>query len=119
MRLKKLAKTAVVLFVGVPVFLSLPVAFLALVQGSLKSSLLVASLLALLGGCAFTALRWDARAEQDGTDAVATDGGDDDSTPAPKEYIYSRFVRTERFWKVEAGLYSVGGVLFSVVYIAL
>lgn len=119
MRLKKLAKTAVVLFVGVPVILSLPVALFGLLQGSLKSSVLIASLLSLLGGGGFTALRWDARPEQDDIDAVATDGGDDDATPTPKGYIYSRFVRTDWFWKAEVGLYSVGGVLFSVVYFVL
>lgn len=119
MRLKKLAKIAVALFVGVPVILSLPVALFGLLQGSLRSSVLVASWLSLLGGGAFTALRWDARTDPDDIEAVATDGGDDDATPTPKEYIYSRSVRTDRFWKAEVGLYSVGGILFSVVYFVL
>lgn len=119
MRLKKLAKVAMVLFVGVPIFLSLPLAIIGLLQGSVKSSLVTASFLAAIGGGTFTALRRDAKSAQSDAAAVATDGGDDDAKPTPKEYFYSRAVRTERFWKVEAGLYSVGAVLYSIVYFVL
>lgn len=119
MRLKKLAKVAMVLFVGVPIFLSLPLAIIGLLQGSVKSSLVTASFLALIGGGTFTALRMDAKSAQSDADAVATDGGDDDANPTPKEYFYSRVVRTERFWKAEVGLYSVGAVLYSIVYFVL
>jgi hypothetical protein len=121
MRLKKLAKLAMVLFVGVPIFLSLPLAIIGLLQGSVKSSLVTASFLALIGAGTFTALRRDAKSAQSdaAADAVATDGGDDDAKPTPKEYFYSRVVRTERFWKAEAGLYSVGAVLYSIVYFVL
>jgi hypothetical protein len=119
MRLKKLAKVAMVLFVGVPIFLSLPLAIIGLLQGSVKSSLVTASFLALIGGGTFTALRRDAKSVQSDAAAVATDGGDDDAKPTPKEYFYSRVVHTDRFWKAEAGLYSVGAVLYSIVYFVL
>lgn len=119
MRLKKLAKVAMVLFVGVPIFLSLPLAIIGLLQGSVKSSLVTASFLAVIAGGTFTALRRDAKSLQGDVDAVATDGGDDDAKLTPKEHFYSRVVRTERFWKAEAGLYSVGAVLYSIVYSVL
>jgi len=53
MRLKKLAKVAMVLFVGVPIF-SLPLAIIGALQDSDKSLMVTASFLASISGGTFT-----------------------------------------------------------------
>lgn len=114
MRVKRALLIAAGVFVGLPFLLSLPMALFGLLYGDLLSSLRVASVLALLAGVGFTTLRRDAATHQSESSDAAADGGAT-TPPKPRQYVYDKYVRTDRFWKTELCLYAAGGITLAAV----